>query len=66
MHRSFVPGFEPPYVVGRVGPVERPDIDLDTELLLEREPYPGMPLEVIFREDARGFTVHAFGPAAER
>jgi uncharacterized OB-fold protein len=64
VHRPFAPGFEVPYVVAQVAPVEQPDLLLDTELLARPDELSlGSGVDVVFRDDERGFSVHAFRPS---
>lgn len=61
VHRPFVPGFKPPYVVGRVRPEEAPDVVLDTALDVDpRDLRPGLAVSVRFT-GGQGFTLHSFG-----
>ncbi|WP_432841701.1 Zn-ribbon domain-containing OB-fold protein [Dactylosporangium sp. CA-092794] len=61
VHRPLVPGLAPPYVVGTVCPDEQPDLVLDTRLAAAPQDLrTGTPVEVVYHDDPRGFTVHAF------
>jgi uncharacterized OB-fold protein len=64
VRRPFVQGFTPPYVVGQVCLEEQPDLSLD--VAIEADPQSlrgGAPVEVVFHDDPRGFSVCAFGAA---
>ncbi|MFI5960339.1 Zn-ribbon domain-containing OB-fold protein [Cryptosporangium sp. NPDC051539] len=61
VRRSFVPGFAPPYVVGAVGLDEQPDLVLDTTFDIGADALStGLPVEVVFHDDRRGFSRYAF------
>lgn len=64
-HRPFAPGFAVPYTVAQVELADQEGLLIDSTLEASR-PRIGLPLEIGYHDDPRGFTLHFFRETGEQ